>query len=97
VLLNKTNLAIFVQVYCKEQTQFGDSYATNWPVNLQVNDLQTTTHLNIDCWTWLKNMSVAIEINRSRIGSHHKFTQGIYILESNVDDVLFKSILLAMS
>ena len=42
-------------------------------------------------------MSVAIEINRSRIGSHHKFTQGIYILESNVDDVLFKSILLAMS
>ena len=42
-------------------------------------------------------MSVAIEINRSRIGSHHKFTQGIYILESNVDDVLFKTILLAMS
>jgi hypothetical protein len=42
-------------------------------------------------------MSVAIEINRSRIGSHHNFTQGIYILESNVDDVLFKSILLAMS
>jgi hypothetical protein len=39
-------------------------------------------------------MSVAIEINRSRIGSHHKFTQGIYILESNVDDFLFKSILL---
>jgi hypothetical protein len=30
VQLNKTNLAIFVQVYCiKEQTQFGDSYATN--------------------------------------------------------------------
>ena len=95
--LNKTNLAIFVQVYSKEQTHFGDSYATNWSVNLQVNDLQTTTQNNIDCWTWLKNMSVAIEINRSRIGSHHKFTQGIYILESNVDDVLFKSILLAMS
>jgi hypothetical protein len=29
VQLNKTNLAIFVQVYSKEQTQFGDSYATN--------------------------------------------------------------------
>jgi hypothetical protein len=34
-------------------------------------------------------MSVTIEINRSRIDSHHKFTQGIYILESNVDDVQF--------
>jgi hypothetical protein len=43
------------------------------------------------------DLGVTIEINRSKIGSHHKFTQGIYILESNVDDVLFKSILLAMS
>jgi hypothetical protein len=29
-------------------------------------------------------MSVAIEINRSRIGSHHKFTQGIYIGRSHL-------------
>jgi hypothetical protein len=60
VQLNKTNFAIFVQVYCEVQTQFVDSYATNWPVNLQVNDLQTTTQNNPDCWTWLKNMSTKI-------------------------------------